>query len=537
MLAGGVMVSVNHVITAVNYPYLPRFADFISARWKGAVAISFAFVTPQYRALENLALVPRISEVIPYLRRALGLLVERESPFIVGSRQGIPPCFLGEFTAWSDFVDMAPQAHADDAPQKVRGPRCDQCRFSPQCVGLWRPYAARFGFDELVPVPGERLTAEEATQIESYRAPKNFAEVHPALRLPLQEDPPLPAEPPLPRSPRRLPLVAPSRALRVVLLGSGSHAQRLARALAQVPGMSLVGVASPHLLERDPGVFSGVAREADAGALLDAVKPDAAVIASATLAHHDLAGLCAARGIPCLVEKPLAFTAAQAEAMVAMGERGVVMPAHAMVFSPGVRALKDALGGFGRVLRARVTKRFVSGGVEAPSTWSRDALYQAIYHAVYLLGVVTGTCAPEVLRVDARGASRPETVRATLRAPGGWRPRSLLDFTGTSAFDELAAFGEHGKRLAWVREEGSESLVHDTPSGDRTTSIERGSDAEGMLAAFRDAVLEGRSSPLPTTDGRDAMRTASAVVEGLAGHLARPNAPKHVASPAMRPRG
>ena len=537
MLAGGVMVSVNHVITAVNYPYLPRFADFISARWKGAVAISFAFVTPQYRALENLALVPRISEVIPYLRRALGLLVARESPFIVGSRQGIPPCFLGEFTAWSDFVDMAPQAHADDAPQKVRGPRCDQCRFSPQCVGLWRPYAARFGFDELVPVPGERLTAEEAKQIESYRAPKNFAEVHPALRLPLQEDPPLPAEPPLPRSPRRLPLVAPSRALRVVLLGSGSHAQRLARALAQVPGMSLVGVASPHLLERDPGVFSGVAREADAGALLDAVKPDAAVIASATLAHHDLAGLCAARGIPCLVEKPLAFTAAQAEAMVAMGERGVVMPAHAMVFSPGVRALKDALGGFGRVLRARVTKRFVSGGVEAPSTWSRDALYQAIYHAVYLLGVVTGTCAPEVLRVDARGASRPETVRATLRAPGGVEAEVLLDFTGTSAFDELAAFGEHGKRLAWVREEGSESLVHDTPSGDRTTSIERGSDAEGMLAAFRDAVLEGRSSPLPTTDGRDAMRTASAVVEGLAGHLARPNAPKHVASPAMRPRG
>jgi hypothetical protein len=27
------------------------------------------------------------------------------------------------------------------------------------------------------------------------------------------------------------------------------------------------------------------------------------------------------------------------------------------------------------------------------------------------------------------------------------------------------------------------------------------------------------------------------VLEGLAGHLARPNAPKHVASPAMRPRG
>lgn len=538
MLAGGVMVSVNHVITAVNYPYLPRFADFVSARWKGAVAISFAFVTPQYRALENLALVPRISEVIPYLRRAMRLLVERESPFIVGSRQGIPPCFLGEFVAWSDFVDMAPQAHADDAPQKVRGPGCDGCRFSPQCVGLWRPYAARFGFDELAPVPGAPLTDEEAGQIESYRAPKNFAEVHPALRMEPREDPPLPAEPALPREPRRLPMLAPSRALRVALLGSGSHAQRLARAMAQVPGMTLAGVASPHLLDRDPGPFAGVAREADAAALLDAVKPDAAVIASATLAHHDLAALCAERGIPCLVEKPLAFTAAQADAMVAMGERATVTPAHVMLFSPGVRALREALAGgsFGRVLRARVTRRFVSGGVEAPSTWSRDALYQALYHAVYLLGAVTGTCAPEVLRVDARGEHRPELVRATLRAPGGVDAEVLLDFTGTSAFDELAAFGEHGRRLAWQREEGTEALLHDTPSGDRTTSVERGSDAEGMLAVFRDAVLNGAPSPIPTADGRDAMRTASAVVEGLAGSLARPNAPKHVASPAMRAR-
>ena len=57
-----------------------------------------------------------------------------------------------------------------------------------------------------------------------------------------------------------------------------------------------------------------------------------------------------------------------------------------------------------------------------------------------------------------------------------------------------------------------------------------------MLAAFRDAVLNGAPSPIPTADGRDAMRTASAVVEGLAGSLARPNSPKHVASPAMRAR-
>lgn len=538
MLDAGVRVDVNHVITSVNHPYLPRFADLVSARWKGAVGISFAFVTPQYRALENLTLVPRISDVVPYLRRAMRLLAERESPFIIGSRQGIPPCFLGEFTAWSDFVEMSPQAHADDAPQKVRGPRCDQCRFAPQCVGIWRPYAARYGFDELAPVPGEPLSDAHAREIASYRPPRRFDEVHPALRYPAREDPPLPAEPPPLRAPRRLPVLAPARSLRVAMLGSGAHAQRLARALRQVPGMSLAGVASPHVLDRDPGPFAGLTLDRDPAALLDAVRPDAAVIAAATIAHHDLAALCAARGIPCLVEKPLAFTAAQADAMVALGETSLVMPAHVMRYTPGVVALREALaaGAFGRVLRARCTRRFVGGGVEAPSTWSREALYQALYHAVYLLGVVTGTCAPEVLRVEARGVHRPEIVRASLRVPGGIDAEILLDFTGTAPFDELAAIGEHGRRLAWQRDEAGESLVHDTPSGDRTTSIERGSDAEGMLAAFRDAALAKGPSPVPTADGRDAMRTAQAIVEGLSSFLARPNAPRHVASPGMRAR-
>lgn len=537
LLAAGVRVDVNHVITALNYPYLPRFAEFVGERWQGAVGISFAFVTPQYRALENLSLVPRISEVVPFLRRAMRRLVERASPFIIGSRQGIPPCFLGEFVAWSDFVEMSPQAHADDAPQKVRGPGCDSCRFSAQCVGLWRPYAARYGFDELSPVAGVPLTDAEARTIATLRPPRRFDEVHPALRAPLREDPPLPEPAPL-RAPRRLPLVAPARTLRVVLLGSGTHAQRLAQALARVPGMSLVGVASPHLLDRDPGPFAELVRERDAAALLDALRPEAAVIAAATLAHHDLAALCAARGIPALVEKPLAFTTAQAEAMVALGEGVMLMPAHAMRYSPGVVALREALGGgaFGRVLRARVAQRFVAGSVEAPSTWSREALYQVLYHAVYLLGVVVGTCAPTLVRVEARGVHSPELVRATLRAPGGIDAEIVLDFTGTGARAELAAFGEHGRRLAWVREDAQESLVHDTPSGDRTTSIDRGSDAEGMLVAFRDAVLGNGPSPVPTADGRDAMGTARAIVDGLGSFLARPHAPRHVASPAMRAR-
>ncbi len=533
LLDAGVRVDLNHVISSINYPYLPRFADFVTETWGDRVGVSFAFVTPQFKALENLALVPRISDVMPYLRAAMKRFVARRSPFIVGSRQGIPPCFLGEFVAWSDFAQMSPQAHADDEPQKIRGPRCDRCRFSPQCVGLWKPYAARYGFDELAPVPGPPLTPDEERIIATVRPPLDFSEVHPALRAPPRDDAPLDAPP---EGPRRLPVLRaqPSRTLRVAMLGSGHQAQRLARAMANVPGLSLVGVASPHLLDRDPGPFAGLALERDPAALLDRAAPDVVVIAAATIAHLPLAALAADRGLPMLVEKPLARTADEADALVALASRVTVMPAHAMLFTPGVAALRAQLsGGFGRPLRAAFTKRATPASPDAPATWSREGLYQTLLHAVYTLGAAGGGVA-EALRVDARGAHRPELVRAELAYPGGLRAELMLDFDATAAGDELTLAGERGRRLAWRRDGAGEVLVHDSPSGDRTTSIERGSDTEAMLAAFRDAVLGGLPPPVRAAEGRDAMATAAAIVEALREFWSRPTAPKHVASPALR---
>lgn len=539
LLDAGVGVDVNHVITSVNYPYLPRFADFVSGTWGGRVGISFAFVTPQFKALENAALVPRISEVMPYLHKAMTLLESRGSPFVVGSRQGIPPCFLGEFTAWSDFVKMSPQALADDEPQKTRGPACAACRFNTLCVGLWKPYAARYGFDELRAVPGPPLTPEEVSLIAGNMTPRRFSEVSPSLDTPPRPDlnaPPPEPEPP--RTPRRLAVLraAPERTVRLALLGSGPHAQRLARALRQTPGLALAGVASPHLLDRDPGPFANVPLDRDAAALLDRVSPDGVVVASATVAHHALAELALARGLATLIEKPLARTLDEARALVALAERAPVMVAHSMVFSPGMRALRSRLadGSFGRVLRASLTRRMVPGSGDAPMAWGRDGVYQTLYHAAYLLLSAAPRGEASVKRVEARGASRPELIRVEVALPSGVAGEIVLDGAATTAVDELAVSGEHGRRLAWVREGADETLVHDTPQGERATSIERGSDAEGMFAAFRELTVTRGESPTPARDGLAAMQLATAVVDALAEHIQRPNAPRHVASPALR---
>lgn len=541
MVDAGVKVAVNHVITALNYPYLPRFADFVSATWGGRVGISFAFVTPQFKALENAALMPRISEVMPYLIRAMRLLESRGSPFTVGSRQGIPPCFVGEFTAWNDFVKMAPQAHADDEPQKTRGPQCERCRFSPQCVGLWKPYASRYGYDELVPVEGPPLTPDEVALIAYIEPPRRLDQAHPALRTAPRPDggPDELPVPQLPPEPRRLPVLRAEadRTVRVALLGTGPHAQRLLRAARQVRGLEVVGAASPHLLDRDPGPFAGLALERDAAALLDALRPDAVIVAAATLAHHPLTRLAVDRGLPALVEKPLARTLEEAREVVAWSERSPVMAAHVMLFTPGVRRLRAMVadGSLGAPRRVVCARRWPGSSPDAPKAWSRDALYQPLYHSAYLMAAFAPG-EPVLARVEARGSDRPVWIRAEFVFPGGATGEIVIDAEAPAPVDELALLAAHNRRVTWRREGAAESLVHDTPQGDRTTSVERGNDSEGMLEAFREFVVRKGEPPTGAADGLVAMRVAQAVVDALAEHMARPEAPKHVASPAMRSR-
>jgi MoaA/NifB/PqqE/SkfB family radical SAM enzyme len=157
----GVITVVNHVIHAGNAALLERFVDTVWERFGGRVMISFAFVTPQYQALQHPELVPRLSEVAPYLARAAWRAIDLGQPFVIGSRQGVPPCQLGPFVGWSDLIHVAHEAQAEDAPQKVHGPGCTGCRFARYCTGVWRPYAARYGTDELIAPPGPPLGEPE----------------------------------------------------------------------------------------------------------------------------------------------------------------------------------------------------------------------------------------------------------------------------------------------------------------------------------------------------------------------------------------
>jgi molybdenum cofactor biosynthesis enzyme MoaA/predicted dehydrogenase len=541
LVAAGVETALNHVITARNYPYLPRFVEFVRLEFGGRVKVSFAFVTPQFKALDNLDLMPRLSDVIPHLKRAMYRALAIGQPFSVGSRQGIPFCFLGEFRGWSDGIDMAHAAQAEDAPQKQRGPECDACRFSDHCVGLWRPYAARYGFGELRPVPGPKLTDEELGTLryelmpEPWHVPRSFDEVPDAVReRALESGPPeIASAEPSPIDSMSSFVPQRTRPLRIAMLGSGRQARRLARAAGGIPGLSLDAVASPHALQADLADFGDCPAYADAATALDDMRPDAVIIAAATAAHESLARLALDRGIPVLLEKPIADGEAEAIRLrdAARAAGAVVIPAHNSLHASG---LGDFLvAPHGSAVVTYVCRR-TAASQDAMRSWSRAFLYETVYHVLAVVGRACGGGVGTVVHAAYRGDARPERLRVELRF-GGCSAEVTLDFASAVEDDLLTRCeGNVGGERTW-RRQGRIITITDA-AGVRPVEA-AGNDVERMLANFRDVVL-GEAAPGASLDEAiDVMRTARRVVDAVAAAGApfeRPSAPKHVASPALQ---
>lgn len=528
----GIETKVNHVISALNYRHLTEFVEFCHSRFGKRVELSFAFVTPQFRALENIELMPRLSEVVPYLDRAMARALELGLSFTVGARQGIPPCFLGRFRAWSDVFRTANAAHSEDGIQKRHGPACKECRYRDHCLGLRHPYIDRYGFDEIVPIRGPAFTPEEVSMKDF--PVQSFDALPEALR---DRDAEVRAErlPPLPRAPMRLPVVAMpqrSRPLRVALFGSGRRARTIARAFEEVPQLSLEAVCSRQMpLEPSPD-FGGCPAFRDPIAVLEGQRPEAVIIATTTESHLDLARLAIERGIPCLIEKPLAPSLAEAEQLAELAEsrRVLVMPAHNVLFGAGFLEFVDETTRYANYLR-----RCPRSAPDAPQAWSADAIFQSVYHSLVLVGRAMGGGRAKVVAASFVGGGRPERLRFSLEFAQGLAELEL-DFD--ARVDELSLRTRRagaGERI-W-RRSGADVVVG--PVEAPLPVQRRQGELSALLEAFRAAVVMSAAPTVTVREGVDVLHNAREIISALRSAnapLSRPNAPKHVASRELKPR-
>ena len=105
---------------------------------------------------------------------------------------------------------------------------------------------------------------------------------------------------------------------RYAVIGSGMMGREHIRNLALIDGAELVGIADPDAGSRkasEAEAGSGVPSFADTDAMMRAVAPDAVIIASPNHTHRNVVESIAEHGPAMLVEKPLATTVADAQAL------------------------------------------------------------------------------------------------------------------------------------------------------------------------------------------------------------------------------
>ena len=155
LLAADIEVHLNCVVNRYNHPQLSQLVRFVADELPGATSLTFSYVAPLGRALNNRDVVPRITETVSNLATALKLAEELGVIAFVPGRCGIPHCLLPGLERF--FLDyrmrnIAPATHHRSLHDRVKPAFCGRCRMDRHCQGLWASYARMYGTGELTPL-------------------------------------------------------------------------------------------------------------------------------------------------------------------------------------------------------------------------------------------------------------------------------------------------------------------------------------------------------------------------------------------------
>ncbi|MGI6741929.1 MAG: Gfo/Idh/MocA family oxidoreductase [Brevefilum sp.] len=144
--------------------------------------------------------------------------------------------------------------------------------------------------------------------------------------------------------------------IRTAVIGVGSMGVNHARINWELPHVDLVGVAdfNEETAQRVAMKY-GAKAYVNHEDLLDEIKPDAVTLAVPTIYHHKIALDVIERGIPLLIEKPIAFTIEEGKDIIAAAKRKNVklMIGHIERFNPAITTLKHLIaeGELGRIFQ------------------------------------------------------------------------------------------------------------------------------------------------------------------------------------------
>ena len=282
----------------------------------------------------------------------------------------------------------------------------------------------------------------------------------------------------------------------------------------------------------------GVAHYADLDVMLAAERLDGVIVATPNAAHAPNALSCIGRGLPVLIEKPLAETLANAERIVEAAERArvPVLVGHHRRHNPILQQARDIVrsGGIGRVATVAAFAAFLKPDPYFDMAWRREPgggpvlinLIHLIDDLRFLLGEIA-----EIKAIGSnaiRGFPVEDSAAAVLRFESGALGTIALSDAAAAPWSwELTA----GENPAYPQQPEDCYLIAGTAGSLAVPSLRRWR-YEGERSWTAPLTMERTDRPLadpldrqlahfcqvirgeaePIIDGRDAFRTLAATL-------------------------
>jgi predicted dehydrogenase len=311
---------------------------------------------------------------------------------------------------------------------------------------------------------------------------------------------------------------APTGRLRVAVIGVGHLGRHHVRLLAPMPRVELVA-AVDLVGDRARAAVEGTTAEAleDYRAILGRV--DAVTIAVPTSGHVSIAVECLQRGIHVLVEKPIASSIAEADAMVVAAESAGVRLAvgHTERFNPALQAALPMLR-HARFIEVHRLSGFPERSLDI------DVIFDVMIHDLDVALAIDGT---EVTSVEGVGVpvltSRIDIANARLKFESGCVANITASRISRDRIRKLRCFQPDmyvsvdyaAQELeAWRlrRIPGSRPAIEGGP-----IDVQKDEPLRRELADFVDAVVDDRAPSVTGQDGRRALTLASRVADAIGG--------------------
>ncbi len=323
--------------------------------------------------------------------------------------------------------------------------------------------------------------------------------------------------------------------VRLAILGLGPIGRRHLQAIADVPSCEAVAVVDPAEDSQAVADAWGLPRYAGIEAMLDEAAPDGVINATPNTQHLPLSLACIGRGIPVLVEKPIADTLAAAEAIADASEAAEVpvLVGHHRRHNPVVQKAREVVqaGTLGRLTAVSATWLAHKPDDYFETAWRREPgggpVLINLIHDIDSLRFICGEIAAVQAMTSsaARGFAVEDTAALLLRFESGALATVMLSDTVSAPWSwELTSgeqtsytyprTGEDSYLLAGTeaslavpslrlwRHEGPPDWQSALP--ETRIEVEEEDPITRQAAHFAD-VIRGRAEPLITA--RDATRT------------------------------